>query len=112
VLLSYGPETDRIKTAMAMWGSNPVAHASKFALINASQHPHLIPVLQVHDELLFYVDRRHEPAKVQGWIRDCMEIELPDGSIPGLRVPVDCSYGLNWADQNEIPTVKTVLLSA
>jgi hypothetical protein len=101
VLASYGYEEDRLKTAAAMWGSNPVAHATKYGMLNVEEHPNLILVLQVHDEFLMYVDCRHEPRKVAGWIRECMEVNMPE--IPGLVIPAEPSYGRSWADQKEIP---------
>lgn len=97
VLGSYGPELDQLKTAAATWGQNPVAHVTKYAIKNAENHPRLMPVLQVHDELLFYVDRKYEPKSVYSWIQECMEIEMPE--IKGLKIPAEPSHGLNWADQ-------------
>lgn len=100
VLASYGYPEDRLKTAAAMMGSNPVAHFMKVALLNAAQHPHLNPTMTIHDEIVFEVDRRHEPKKVEGWIREAMEIETPE--MPALRLPVDVSSGDNWTDQQPI----------
>jgi len=100
VLSSYGYEEDRLKTAAAMWGSNPVAHATKYAMLNVEAHPQLTLVLQVHDEILVYADRRHEPTLVAKWMRECLEIEMPE--IPGLVIPAEPTYGKTWADQTEI----------
>jgi DNA polymerase I-like protein with 3'-5' exonuclease and polymerase domains len=100
--LSYGWEEDRLKTAAAMHGSNPVAQFIKYAMIRADSHPMLnqANVLSIHDENLFYVDARHEPEKVKGWIEEVMVFNLPE--IPPLKIPIDCSVGKNWADQREI----------
>jgi len=100
VLASYGYEQDRLKTAAAMWGSNPVAHITKYAMVNAENHPRLIPTLQIHDELTYVVDSCYDPREVKKWIRECMEIEIPE--IPGMKIPVDVTRGLNWADQETI----------
>lgn len=100
VLSSYGFEEERLKTAAAMWGSNPVAHIIKHSLLRSESHPHLIPVLTIHDENVYYADCRHEPTAVAGMIRDCMELEVPE--IKGMKIPVDVSYGKNWSDQQEI----------
>lgn len=100
VLASYGYQEDRLKTAAAMWGSNPVAHATKYALLNFESHPAIIPVLQVHDEFLLFIDCRHEPRKATKWIQECMEVEMPE--IPGLKIPADPTYGKNWTDQSKI----------
>lgn len=100
--LSYGYEEDRIKTAAAMWGSNPVAHFTKYAILRAAAHPMLSKalVLQVHDEFLFYLDCRHEAKDVKGWIQEVMTFPLPE--IPELTIPIDCSVGRTWADTVEV----------
>jgi DNA polymerase I-like protein with 3'-5' exonuclease and polymerase domains len=102
--LSYGFAKDRAKQAAAIMQSQPVAHATKMALLR--DDPRIIDALQVHDEILMYVDARHDPRKVKGWIQEKMDVEM-DG-LKGLRLPVDVSYGArekspnqtsNWADQ-------------
>lgn len=99
--LSYGYAEDRLKTAASMFGSQPVAHTSKIALKQAwSNRDNLLPILQIHDELLFFADKRHDPRKVKGWIKEAMEIETPE--IKGLVLPVDVSYGPNWAEQTGV----------
>jgi len=100
VCSSYGYPEDRLKTAAAMMGSNPVAHFMKLALLNAAQHPHLHPILTIHDEIVYEVDRRHEPKQVASWIHEAMEVETPE--MPGLRLPVEVSSGDNWTDQQTI----------
>ena len=102
MLLSYGYEEDRLKTAAAMWGSNPVAHFTKYAILRAAAHPQLSKalVLQVHDEFLFYADCRHDPKDVARWIREVMCFPLPE--VPEMHLRVDVSCGRNWADQKEI----------
>lgn len=100
--LSYGYEEDRIKTAAAMHGSNPVAHFTKYAIIRSEQHPKLggSLCLQVHDEILHVVDARHDPKEVKRWIEEVMVFPLPE--IPELVIPIDVSCGKNWADQTAI----------
>src|SRR5258708_16072835 len=49
VVASYGYEEERLKTAAAIWGSNPVAHATKHGMLNVEAHPGLTLVLQGHD---------------------------------------------------------------
>jgi len=100
VLSSYGYEEERLKTAMAMYGSNPVAHVTKYALLNAENHPRIIPVLQIHDEILMWASREYEPPKVAEWIRECLEVATPE--MPKLIIPCDPSFGVNWSDQEKI----------
>lgn len=102
VLASYGYEEDRLKTAAAMWGSNPVAHFTKYAILRAESHPKLSEalVLQVHDEFCWYVDARHRPQDVKQWIQEVMCFPLPE--IPEMKLRVDVSFGHNWSDQSEI----------
>ena len=100
-LSSYGYAEDRLKTAAACWGSQPVAHLSKLALLNAYADSRLGVCLQVHDEILFYVDCKHDPQQVKKWIQDAMVFETKE--IPGLVIPVDVSYSpnrpSNWKEQ-------------
>lgn len=98
-LQSYGYAEDRLKTAAAVWGSQPVAHYTKIALLNAENRG-LNPILQIHDELLFLVSRAVNPRVVKSWIVDSMYFDTPE--MPGFRIPVDVSFGKNWADQEEI----------
>jgi len=102
VCASYGHEEDRLKAGAAMHGSNPVAQYIKYAMLRADSHPMLkeANVLSVHDEALFICDARHEPKKVAEWIREVMVFPLPE--IPELQLPIEISFGRNWADQVEI----------
>lgn len=100
VLSSYGYEEERIKTALAMFGSNPVAHIMKYILLNAENHPRLSPTLSIHDEVLFAVSREYKPKEVEKWIREVTEISVPE--IPRFVIPSDCTFGLNWTDQTGI----------
>ena len=100
VLSSYGYETDRLKTAAAMFGSNPVAHVTKYILLNAESHPRLLPVLQVHDEILYYVSREYESKVVGKWIQETVEISTPE--MPNFVIPCEVTFGPNWADQTPI----------
>ncbi len=98
-LASYGYAEDRLKTAASVWGSQPVAHYTKIALLNAENRG-LNPILQIHDELLFLIDCRHDPKKVKGWIKAAMEFDTPE--MRGFVIPTEVSFGKNWADQEEI----------
>ena len=99
-LASYGFPEDRLKTAAAVWGSQPVAHFTKLALLRAEEHPNLQPLLQVHDEILFLADCRHDPKQVADWIREAMTFETSE--MPGFSLRADVSFGENWSDQKEI----------
>lgn len=100
VLPSYGYEHDRIKIAWAFTGQNPVAQATKLAMLRFAGHPYIDCRLQVHDSLLFYVDRRWEPTVVCIEIRRIMEEPLCE--MGGLVIPVEVKFGPNWADTKKI----------
>lgn len=90
---SYGYPEDRIKTALAIWGSNPVAHYSKLAILRAEDNG-LGLRLQVHDELDAEQDISQTPAKVVEMFREAMCFELPE--LPGLVLPIDVASGPSW----------------
>lgn len=110
-LLSFGDDEERMKTAAAMWGSCPVAHFTKLALVDLwkkfqAGRP-LRPVLQVHDEIICEVPLHIDPNVAAAWLRASMEIETPE--IPGLILPIGnpskgelASYGANWTDTKAI----------
>jgi DNA polymerase I-like protein with 3'-5' exonuclease and polymerase domains len=113
--LCYDRDEEKMKTAASIWGSQPVAHLTKIALLRARDDGRLNTLLQVHDELDFEADRRHSLKKVAAWVREYMCFETPE--MPGFSLPVDVSYGppihpvtrekaerypSNWADQEEV----------
>lgn len=103
-LLSYGFPEDRIKTALAVWGSQPIAHLSKLALLSLwdayeNGRP-MWPVLQIHDEIITYVEDSVPPEQAVAWIREAMEVETAE--MPGFVCPADGSFGPNWKDQTKV----------
>ena len=118
-LLSFGETRlayeERLKTAAACWGSQPIAHFSKIALMRA-EGTYLDPRLQVHDELLFLVDRveweKRGGAKVAADVREAMDTRNSGPEeLKDCFIPVDVSWGnpakspngtSNWADQEEV----------
>jgi hypothetical protein len=103
-LLSFGHDEDRMKQAAAVWGSQPIAHFTKLALLKLApkewKAAERYPVLQVHDEILTYVRQEIAPESACAWLRDGMVFETPE--MPGFKIPVDCSYGSNWRDQTKV----------
>lgn len=110
-LLSFGDDEERCKTGAAMWGSNPVAHFTKLALVSLwrefQQGSPFRPVLQVHDEIIGEVPLDIPPDKAAAILRVNMEIETPE--VPGLILPIGnpskgelASYGPNWRDTKAI----------
>jgi len=103
-LLSYNPNpNDQIKEAVATWGQQTTAHLNKLAILDVwkkfkAGRP-MRPILPVHDELLTYVRNDVAPQEAMQWLKESMEIALPE--MPGLRIPADPSYGPNWADQKK-----------
>lgn len=101
VLKSYDrtPE-DMLKTAVAMWGSNPIAHYLKLAVLNAESHPRIIPAIPVHDEIVFYADAAYEPVQVKRWAEECMVFDTPE--MPGFKMPIKVKTGPNWGEMVKI----------
>lgn len=103
-LLSFGDDHDRMKTAAAVWGSQPVAHVTKLALLNLHKHMRegrpMRPVLQVHDEILTYVRDDVPPEQAARWLVDDMEVQTKE--MPNFVIPAEPSYGDNWRDQKEV----------
>lgn len=99
-LALYGRDPEKMKTAAAFTGSNPIAHATKIAMLRAAGHPRVDCRLQIHDSLVFYADQRHDPKLIQSDIREIMQFPLEE--IGGLVIPVDVKYGSNWADLTKI----------
>lgn len=97
---SYGYDEDRIKTAVAVYGQQPVAHLTKLALCLSKQQTELIPVLQVHDSLLFYAPLSMPPKQIRQWIEGLMCVE--DLEMPGLKLRVDIKVGMNWCDMVQL----------
>lgn len=119
VTASYGNPSDRFKTALAIWGSQPVAHMTKLALIQAEQDPILRCNAQIHDALNFYVRSDVDLQVVRQRVEEAMMFETPE--IPGLRIPVDVKYGKRtpesrghstWAHQVKIPANTKVTFSS
>jgi DNA polymerase I-like protein with 3'-5' exonuclease and polymerase domains len=101
VLRSYGYPAERMKTACATWGSQPVAHFTKLALLNLWQvRDKVRPILQIHDEVLCRVPMGIKPAYAKKLFIEAMQIETAD--IPGLKLPVDVETGKSWGDTREI----------
>lgn len=103
VTLSYGSDEDRIKQALAIWGSQPVAHMSKLALINSWEQFEKDglqrPILQVHDEVLTYTREALAPDQAMDRLVGHMEIETPE--MPRFKIPAEPSSGPNWRDQTK-----------
>lgn len=95
-LLSYGREEEQLKTAAAFRGSGPVADYAIRAM-NALEDEGIGITLQVHDELLFEVDRGEE-EKLAGRVREIMETEY----LPGLKLPVKFERGENYGDLQKV----------
>lgn len=102
VLASYGYPAERIKTALAFTGSNPVAHATKLTLTDF--HPNLDARLQIHDSIFCYVDKRHDPQTAKKWFQECMQVEVATERGP-LRIPIDCKAGYNGESWGELKKV-------
>ena len=95
----YGQPVPKLKTALALQGSNPVAYFVNHALVRAEEAGH-IPIAQVHDELLFEFLNTMPPIKAAKQVREWMSFEREE--MPGLVLPVEVSAGKNWADMEVV----------
>lgn len=109
-LQALGDAERRMKTCAAMYGSNPVAHFTKLALLRLwdmfdAGRP-IRPVLQIHDAILCEVRDDIPWETARAWTREAMEVETPE--IPGLIIPTDFKYSQpknarsNWRDMIEV----------
>lgn len=109
-LQALGDAEGRMKTCAAMYGSNPVAHFTKLALLRLwdmfdAGRP-IRPVLQIHDAILCEVRDDIPWETARAWTREAMEVETPE--IPGLVIPTDFKYSQpknarsNWRDMIEV----------
>ena len=101
-LLSYGEHEDRLKTAVACVGSQPVAHMTKLAMLKARQHAKGLVVLQIHDELLYAFPRSTPVKTAAKYVLEYQgNVEMPE--MPGFRCPVEIAWSAkNWGDKETI----------
>lgn len=97
---SYGYAADRIKSAFALWGSQPVAMWTKLAMLKAETEPQLSLRAQIHDALFFYVDILLDTKFVSSKIKDVLTVSVPN--MDGMFIPSDVKRGLNWAEMEKI----------
>lgn len=109
-LQALGDAEGRMKTCAAMFGSNPVAHFTKLALVKMwaefiKGRP-MRPILQIHDALMCEVRDDVPWQQAREWAKEAMEVETPE--IPGLIIPTDFKYSQpknarpNWRDMTEV----------
>lgn len=115
-LASYGDLTDQLKTALATWGSQPLAHLTKLALLRLRNNSYgIIPALQIHDEIILFVPNEVPPEVAKRVLEEAMNSNTPE--MPETVIPIDVSYSTdsiakelsggrstrsNWADTKKI----------
>lgn len=99
---SYGYPADRIKSALALWGSQPVAMWTKLAMLKAEDDPHLSLRAQIHDALFFYVSDRIslDNQFIVGRIKESMQVEIPN--MNGLFIPCEIKRGVSWGNMEKV----------
>lgn len=113
VTLSYGLADERCKTACAIWGSQPVGHITKIALIRAWRGHvagrQMRPLLQEHDSILYEVADVVAPDQAARHMKEDADVHLPE--IPTLKIPSETEYSpvvngepSNWRDMVHTPT--------
>lgn len=98
-LMLYGLPFPKLKTGLAMLGSNPVAYFTIHAAIRADDDGNP-PLAQVHDELLFEFPNTVEKDVCIDRIRAYMEFEVPE--MPRFTIPVEISRASNWGKMETI----------
>lgn len=107
-LTMLGEDEEKMKTAAAMAGSNPIAHLTKLALVDGWREMvkgrPMRPVLQVHDSILWEVRNNVEPKQAAGWANALMSRETME--MPGMVIPTEHKASLvkisNWRDMSPI----------
>ena len=97
---SYGPPADRIKSALALWGSQPVAMWTKVAMLKAETESTLSLRAQIHDALFFYVANHLTTDTVKRKITEVLNVVVP--GMDGMFIPCDVKSGANWAEMHKI----------
>jgi len=107
-LTMLGEDEEKMKTAAAMAGSNPIAHLTKLALVDGWREMvkgrPMRPVLQVHDSILWEVRNDVEPKQAAWWANGLMSRETVE--MPGMIIPTEHKASLvkisNWRDMSPI----------
>lgn len=100
VTLSYGQPADRIKTALALWGSQPVAMWTKLAMLKADREfPEADLRAQIHDALLFYFPKKMLDSDVAAMLKSIMQVTVP--GIEGLVLTSDLKTGPSWGEMEK-----------
>lgn len=100
VTLSYGQPADRIKTALALWGSQPVAHWTKLAMLKSRNFPLADLRAQIHDALLFYFPISLDRGTVIDTIQDIMTVEIL--GMEGLALTSEVKTGPSWGEMEAV----------
>lgn len=95
----FGSPEDRAKVAAAFLGQGTSADHVQAVMIRYKRELGVVPLLQVHDELVFEIP--------QGWTdqqaRDHIQIMNEETwRLPGFAVPSDLERGPNWKDLRKL----------
>jgi len=60
---------------------------------------HLAPILNVHDDLTFYVEKAHLEARIDRIVREMCSVEFPWVNVP---IGIEVGTGPNWHEIQEI----------
>lgn len=95
----YGNHEDRAKAATSVHGQGIGADHIQAIMLRYKRERGIIPLLQVHDELVFQVPREWSDDKAREFLSFMGE---ETWRIPGFVVPADSKRGPNWKDLREL----------
>lgn len=100
----YGTDEDVVKSGAAIFGSQPIAHFLKLAIVDAQKRFErdgaLRQLLPIHDELLCEAPEDGDAVEQCKLLQEIMQVETKE--MPGLIVPAQPAYGANWAELNKV----------
>lgn len=98
-------DEDAIKSALAIWGSQPISHLLKLTIVDLQGRfergeTKLRPLLPIHDELLCEWPADADPVEGARLLKTAMERETPE--MPGMIIKSEPSFGVNWRDLQKV----------
>lgn len=100
----YGTDEDVLKSALAIWGSQPVAHILKLSVVQLQKAfgagSSLRPLLPIHDEMLCEAPEDGDATAQCRELQGAMEQRMSE--MPGMLIPADPSHGPSWSELKKL----------
>ena len=100
-LTLLGTPEEKLKMALAAHGQGGGADYVQEGMIRYYEMG-AIPLIQVHDELVFELPRGTEDKKI---LDHFSAMSIPSNYMPGFRCPAKVSVGENWLDMRDVGRV-------